>query len=64
MGSGIVRHRCPKCNGNILLIEDLDESYLQCLQCGKIIYMNNPNVHQNSTVTAADKMTVSVPVNC
>ena len=63
MRSGVNQRRCPKCNGNLLFTEDLDETYLQCLQCGKILYIEIPKRYQDKDIFSDDEQ-VSLPLGC
>lgn len=29
---------CPRCSGDLSLVEDIGDSYLSCLQCGFVSY--------------------------
>lgn len=29
---------CPRCSGDLSLVQDIGESYLSCLQCGFVSY--------------------------
>lgn len=29
---------CPRCRGDLARIEDLDERYYSCVQCGHVLY--------------------------
>ncbi|MBN1191379.1 MAG: hypothetical protein JXA46_16605 [Dehalococcoidales bacterium] len=36
---------CPRCHGDIFIEEDVDASYLKCLQCGYEKALNTEVIH-------------------
>ncbi|MBN2238455.1 MAG: hypothetical protein JW712_01670 [Dehalococcoidales bacterium] len=40
MGMMNTKQRCPKCGGNLFLVNDFDGWYEQCLQCSFIKYLD------------------------
>ncbi len=39
---------CPRCTGDLALIEDIGDTYLSCVQCGYMTYQLQPVIPQPS----------------
>jgi len=50
---------CPRCKGDIKKNSDTYGSYLECLQCGHMIYLSNRPINTVARQRSADKTAVA-----
>ena len=43
---------CPRCSGDLSLVEDVGDTYLSCLQCGFVSYQLPAGRQQAPTLTS------------
>jgi hypothetical protein len=62
MGYSNMKHRCPKCGGNLFLYNDHNGWYEQCLQCSFIVYLDTVylNTHSLTEQKTSEKSQVTI----
>ena len=43
---------CPRCSGDLALVQDVGDTYLSCVQCGYLTYQVNTGRQQTAPALA------------
>ena len=46
---------CPRCSGDLALVQDVGDAYLSCVQCGHMDYGVKTGRQQLATATASNR---------
>jgi Zn ribbon nucleic-acid-binding protein len=46
---------CPRCSGDLALVQDVGDAYLSCVQCGHMDYQLKSTRQQLAPATAASR---------
>ena len=46
---------CPRCSGDLHLVQDVGETYLSCVQCGYLTYQVTSGRQQAAAVVSSSR---------
>lgn len=46
---------CPRCSGDLALVQDVGDTYLSCVQCGYLTYQVNSGRQQTAAAVARSR---------